>query len=70
MAHAISPHGGVSILGDGKQMWFELPPSPAAVGLDDFWTIERDALERVDSDEDYSTVCVDTVLGIAVADGM
>ena len=51
-------------------MWFELPPSPAAVGLYDFWTIERDALERVDSNEDYSAVCVDTVLGVAVADGM
>lgn len=70
LAHAISSHCGVSILGDGKQMWFELSPSPAAVGLDDFGTIERDALERVDSDEDYSTVGIDTVLGIAVSDGM
>ena len=49
-------------------MGFELSSSATIVGLDDFWTVECDALEGVDSNEDDSGVCVDAVLGITIAD--
>lgn len=70
LTHPIPPHRGVSILSDGKQVGLKFTPSPATVGLDDLRTIKRYALERVDSDEDYSAVGVDTVLGVAISNGM
>lgn len=51
-------------------MGFELASPAAIVCLDNFWAIEGDALEGVDSDEDDTGVGVDTVLCVTIADGM
>ena len=63
-------HRSVRILGDGEKMRFQLPSFPAAICLDDLRPVQRDTLEWVNSDEHHPTVCIDTVLGIAVPNCM
>jgi hypothetical protein len=68
LAHCLFPHGGIRVFGDREQMGFKFSSPAPTVGLDDFGTIECDALEGIDSYEDNSAVSVDTMLSIAVAD--
>ena len=49
-------------------MWLEFASPSTVVCLDDFGTIESDALEGVDSNEDDPGVRVDAVLGVTIAD--
>lgn len=70
MAHALLSHGSIRVFGDREQVRFKLSSPPSAVGLDNLGSIESDALERVDGNEDDSTVCVDAMLGIAIPDCM
>ena len=51
-------------------MWLQLASPPTTVRLNNFRAIERNTLKRVDRDQNYATVGVDTMLGIAVANGM
>jgi len=51
-------------------MGLQLAPLPATVGLNDFRSIECDALEGVNGDENNSTVGVDAMLGVTIADGV
>lgn len=51
-------------------MRLQLPSPPPTICLNNLWAIECNALERVDRDQDYTTVGVDAMLGIAVADSM
>ena len=49
-------------------MWLEFASPSTVVCLDDFGTIESDALEGVHGNEDDSGVRVDAVLGVTIAD--
>jgi hypothetical protein len=51
-------------------MWFKLASLSAGVCLNDIGAIQGDALERVDSNEHNTTVGIDTVLRISIANGM
>ena len=42
----------------------------AAVGLNDLWTIESDALERIHGNENDAGIGIDTMLSIAIANCM
>lgn len=70
LAHTILAHGRVGILSNGEQMWLQLASPTTTICLNDLGAIERDALEGIDSDEDDSTVGIDAMLGIAIANGM
>ena len=51
-------------------MGLELSSPPATVCLDNLGAIESDTLEWVDGNKHNSTICVDAVLRISVADGV
>lgn len=51
-------------------MRFELSPLPSTVGLDNLGSIECDALERIDSDEHNTTICVNAMLRISIANSV
>ena len=51
-------------------MGLELSSPPATVCLDNLGAIESDTLEWVDGNKHDSTICVDAVLRISVADGV
>ena len=51
-------------------MRLQLSSSPPTICLDNLRAIECNTLERVDRDQNYTTIGVDTMLRIAVADGM
>ncbi len=70
LTSAISAHGGVGILRDGEQVRLKFTSPAAVVRLDDFRTIEGDALEGIDGNEDDSGVRVDAVLAVTIADGV
>lgn len=51
-------------------MGLQFPPLPPTVCLDDLGSIKSDALEWVNSDQYNAAVGIDTVLGVAIANGM
>ena len=67
---AVPAHGSVRVLSDGEQVGFEFTPSPAIVGLNDFWAVQGDALEGIDGNEDDTGICIDAMLGVTIADGV
>lgn len=70
LAHAFLSHSSIRVFSDRKEMRLELTPPPSTVGLDDFRSIESNALERIDCNEHNSAVSVDTMLSVTIADCM
>lgn len=67
---AIAAHSSVGILCDSKEMRLEFPSPSTAVCLNDLWTIKSDSLERIHGYKDNARVCINAMLGIAIANGM
>lgn len=51
-------------------MRFELSSPSPTISLDNFGTVESDALKGIDSNEYDPAVSVDAMLGVSVANGM
>lgn len=66
LTHAFLSHSSIRVLRDRKQMRLELASPPSTVGLNDFRSIEGDALKRIDGNEYNSAVGVDAVLSITI----
>ena len=64
------PHSSIRILRDSEQVGLQFSSLSTAVGLDNLRAILGDTLERVHSDQNDATVGVDTMLCIAVPNGM
>lgn len=51
-------------------MWFQVPTPSPTISLDDFWSIEGNALEWIHSNKNDSAVRVDAVLRVTIPNSM
>jgi hypothetical protein len=70
LTNALFPHSGIRILGDSKQVRLKVSSPSSTVSLDDLRAILGDTLKRVHGDQNNATISVDTMLCIAVPNGM
>jgi hypothetical protein len=70
LTHAFLSHGSIRILCDREQMRLELAPPPSTVGLNNFRSIESNALKRIDSNENNSAVSINAMLSVTIANRM
>ncbi len=70
LTNSLFPHSSIRILGNSKQVRLEIPSPSSAVRLNDLRTILGNALKRVHRNQNDATIGVDTMLRIAVPDGV
>ncbi len=63
-------HTREGIFSDGEQVRLKLALSSPSIGLDDFGSVKRHSLERIDSDEHDPGIGVDAVLRITILNGV